>query len=141
MLKEVAESNLEDTVERVRTASVKLAESVDYNISEKLAVLQAARAFAEAIEDATEIDCPACGQAVTSDAFDEHVKTETERLKELENTFDLYKSAVGSVSNCLESLKSNLRKSDLKAWKDGFVDQALVDGLQYLEACESRCAS
>ena len=132
-LKEVAESNLKDTVERVRTASVKLAESIDSSISEKLAVLQAARAFAETIEDDTEINCPACGQAVTSGAFGEHVKTETERLKELENSFDAYKSAVGSVSNCLESLKSDLRKPDLKDWKDGFVDPALLDGLQYLE--------
>ncbi len=129
----MAESNLKDTVERVRTASVKLAESIDSNISEKLAVLQAARAFAETIENATEINCPACGQAVNADAFGEHVKNETERLNELENTFDTYKSAVGSVSNCLESLKSNLRKPDLKDWKDGFIDPALLDGLQHLE--------
>ena len=136
-LKEVAESNLKDTVEQVRTASVKLAESIDSNISEKLAVLQAARAFAETVEDAIEINCPACGQAVTSDAFNEHVKTETERLKELEDTFDAYKSAVGSVSNCLESLKSNLRKPDIKDWKDGLVDPALLDGLQHLENTSS----
>ena len=132
-VKEVAESNLKDTVEGVRAASVKLAESIDSNISEKLAVLQAARAFAETIEAATEINCPACGQTMTSEAFGEHVKTETARLKELENTFDAYKAAVGSVSSCLELLKSNLRKPDLKGWKDGFVDPALFDGLQYLE--------
>ena len=132
-LKDVAESNLKDTVERVRAASVKLAESIDSNISEKLSVLQAARAFAETIEDGTELNCPACGQAVTSDAFGEHVKTETERLKELENTYDAYKSAVGSVSSCLQSLKSNLRKPDLKDWKGDLVDPALLDGLQHLE--------
>ena len=132
-LKEVAASNLKDAIQRVRTASVKLAESIDSNVSKKLAVLQAARAFAESIEDASKIDCPACGQAVTSDAFSEHVKAETERLKELESTFDAYKSAVGSVSNCLESLRSNLRKPDLKDWKESFVDPVLLDGLQYLE--------
>ena len=132
-LKEVAGSKLKDAVERVRTTSVKLAESIDSNISRKLAVLQAARAFAETIEDAIEIICPACGQAVTSNAFGEHVKIETERLKELENTFDAYKSAVGSVSNCLESLKSSLRKPDLKEWKNGFADPALLAGLQHLD--------
>ena len=132
-LNEVGESNLKDTVERVRTASVKLAESIDSNISEKLAVLQAARAFAETMEDGIEMNCPACGQAVRSEAFGDHVKTETERLKELENTFDAYKSAVGSVSSCLESLKSNIRKPDLKDWKEGLVYPALFDGLQYLE--------
>ena len=149
-LKEVAESNLKDVVDRVRTASVKLAESIDSNISEKLAVLQAARAFAETIGDATEINCPACGQTVTSgdateincpacgqtvtsNAFGEHVKSETERLQELEKAFDAYKSAVGSVSSCLESLKSNLQKPDIKEWKDGLVELALLDGFRHLE--------
>ena len=132
-LKDLAGSNLKGTVEQVRAASGKLAESIDSNISEKLAVLQAARAFAETIEDATELNCPACGQAVTSDAFGEHVKTETERLQELENAFDAYKSAVGSVSSCLESLKSNLRKPEIKEWKDGLVEPALLDGLRHLE--------
>ena len=132
-LKEVADSNLKGTVGLVCSASVKLAESIDSNISEKLVVLQAARAFADTIEDATEINCPACGQAVASDVFEEHVKTETERLKDLETTFDAYKSAVSAVSSCLESLKSSLRKQDLKDWKDGFVDQELLDGLHYLE--------
>ena len=114
---------------------VKLAESIDSNISEKLAVLRAARTFAESIGDATEINCPACGQAVTADGFSEHVKTETERLQEAEDAFDTYKSVVGSVCNCLEALKSNLRKPDLKDWTDGFSDQALRNGLQYLGAC------
>ena len=131
-LEEVADLKLKDTVERVRTAGVKLAESIDSNISEKLAVLRAARTFAESIGDATEINCPACGQAVTADGFSEHVKTETERLKEAEDAFDTYKSVVGSACNCLEALKSNLRKPDLKDWTDGFSDQALRDGLQYL---------
>ena len=132
-LKEVADSKLRDSVERVRTASVKLAESIDSNISEKLAVLQAARAFADTIEDTIEISCPACGQKMTSDAFGEHVRTETKRLKESENNFDAYKFAVGSVSNCLASLKANLRKPDLKDWKDDLVDSVLLDGLQHLE--------
>ena len=131
-LKEVADLKLKDTVERVHTASVKLAESIDSNISEKLAVLRAARTFAESIGDATEINCPACGQAVTADGFSEHVKTETERLKEAEDAFGTYKSVVGSVCNCLEALKSNLRKPDLKDWTDGFSDRALRDGLQHL---------
>ena len=95
-------------------------------------MLRAARTFAESIGDATEINCPACGQAVTADGFSEHVKTETERLQEAEDAFDTYKSVVGSVCNCLEALKSNLRKPDLKDWTDGFSDQALRNGLQYL---------
>lgn len=132
-LKEVADSQLKHAVEQVRTASVALAESVDSNISERLSVLQAARTFSESIGDVTEIDCPACGQAVKADSFSEHVRAETQRLKEAEGAFNTYKSTVGSVCNRLEALRTDLRTPGLKDWTDGVKDQGPRHGFRYIE--------
>ena len=131
-LREVSQLNLAEVLERVNKASVELTASIDLNIAEKLAVLRAARTFAESIGDAAEIACPACGQAVASDRFIEHVTTESKRLNEAEEAFSKYKAEVNSVCNCLQELKVSIRKPELQVWADGFDDQALFNGLAYL---------
>ena len=132
-LKGVTELNLKSYVDAVRTCSVRLAGSLDPYIAEKLEVLQSARVFVNGLKDTEIVECPACGQTITVDAFHEHVRTESERLQEISDIFKTYKAAIGTVCDTLNSLKSNLDKPDLKTWKDGLDDGATVDGFKYLQ--------
>ena len=132
-LREVARSPLQDKVDAVRATSVDLAVAVDAQMVHKLTVLRSAKQFVGGFSDAEMLECPACGQEIAVDAFRDHVKTETERLQEASGRFDAYKAATGTLSNTLNSLKSNLNRSELKTWRKGLYDAAAVDGLKYLE--------
>ena len=43
------------------------------------------------------------------------------------------KAAIGAVCDALNSLKSNLDRPVLKAWRDGLDDVAIADGFKYLQ--------
>ena len=133
VLRQLADSPLEARVKSVRAASVDLADSTELSLSEKLEVLQSAAKFGDTLEGVQEIDCPACGQAITVEAFREHVRVETERLKQLYDVFTRYKAAIGSVCNSLDSLKSNVGRSGLKTWREGIKDSIGGDGFRYLD--------
>ncbi|MCH8831080.1 MAG: hypothetical protein IID45_16030, partial [Planctomycetes bacterium] len=96
-LKGAADLDLKGEVNVVRCASVKLAEARDTRISEKLAVLQSASAFVDKLEDEKTVDCPACGQTISVEAFKEHVKAEHKRLQEINHIFNTKKAAIGTV--------------------------------------------
>ena len=132
-LGEVAKSNLKVSIDAVRASSVELAGALDPQIAEKLAVLQSAGAFVDSLEGTGIVGCPACGQAITVDAFMEHLKTESERLREMQGIFNSYKAAIGTVCDTLNSLKSNLDKPDLKTWQDGLDNPATIEGFKYLD--------
>ncbi len=132
-LRQLAESDLKERVDSVRASSVDLAKSTESSIVEKLEVLQSARKFGDTLDGVQEVDCPACGQAVSVDTFREHVKMESERLRELYDIFIYYKAAIGTVCSSLDSLKSNLSRTELKTWRDGQQDAVVVDGFKYLD--------
>ena len=132
-LKGLTELNLKRHVDTVRTSSVRLAGSLDPHIAEKLEVLRSVGVFVYGLEDTEKVECPACGQTITVDAFRNHVKTESERLQEINESFKTYKAAIGTVCDSLNSLKSNLDKPVLKIWRDGLDDPDAVDGFIYLE--------
>ena len=131
-LKHLADSQLEARANSVRAASVDLADSTEPSLSEKLEVLQSAAKFGATLEGVQEMDCPACGQAITVEAFREHVRVETDRLRELYDAFTGYKAAIGSVCSSLDSLKSDIRRSELKTWREGIQDSVGGDGFRYL---------
>ena len=136
-LKEVAELKLQGRVDAVRASSVDLAESLDPQIAEKLAVLRSAGSFVDSIEGIEVVDCPACGQTIAVYEFRKHVKAESERLQEINSIFSTYKAAIGTVCNTLDSLKSNLDKPDLKDWRDGLDDADIIGGFKHLEQINS----
>ena len=133
----LANSHLETRVNSVRAASVDLAGSTEPGLSEKLAVLESAAKFGETHEGVQNIDCPACGQVITLEAFREHVRIETERLKELYVVFTGYKAAISSVCNSIDSLKSDIGQPELKTWRERFRDRVGADGPGYLNELDS----
>ena len=135
-LKGVTELNLKSRVDAVRTSRVKLAGSLDPQIAEKLMVLQSAGAFANSFEDEETVECPACGRTITVDTFRQHIKAESERLQEIQEIFNTYKAAIGSVCDTLNSLKSNFDRPDLKTWRDGLDETVIVDGFKYLDVID-----
>ena len=136
-LGEVAESSLRINIQSVRASSVDIADSLEPRIVEKLGVLRSAGSFVDSLEDIESVDCPACGQAIDVDAFREHVKTESERLQDINRIFSTYKAAIGTVCNSLDSLKSNLERPDLKEWQDGLDGADIIDGFKHLRKINS----
>ena len=135
-LSEVSKSKLQAGVEAVRASSVDLADSLDPRIAEKIAILQSASTFVSNLDDTEEVDCPACGRSISVDAFREHVKSESERLQDIQKAYSLYKVRIGDVCDTIRSIKSNIDKPDLKTWRDAFCDPAITDGLSYLNGMD-----
>ena len=132
-LRGLTELPLKRHIDAVRASSARLAGSLDPYIAEKLAVLQSASVFAEAIKDKPTVECPACGQTIRVDAFHEHLRSESERLQEINAIFQTYKDTTGALCDTLHSLKSNLAKPDLTTWREELTDGALIDGFTYLD--------
>ena len=137
ILKEIAELNLDDQVEAARTSYARFGELVEPLVVERLAVVQSASTFGETLEGIEEVDCPACGQRIAVDQFREHVKAESERLEDINKVYVTYRAAIRTVCTALDSLKSNLKRQDLKTWREGLDDAAIAEGLQYLDHINS----
>ena len=136
-LGEIAKSSLRVDIETIRASSVDIAESLEPQITEKLAVLRSAGPFVDSLEGIESVDCPACGQVIDVDAFRKHVKTESERLQDINKVFSRYKAAIVTLCNSLDSLKSTLERPELKGWQDGLDDAGIIDGFKYLRKIDS----
>ena len=132
LLKELAELNLQGRIDAVRASNVDLAESLDPQIGEKLSILQSASTFVNSLDGTEIVDCPACGREIPVDEFREHVNSESERLKETQKVFNLFKSKIGDLCDTLRSIKSNFDKPDLKTWQDELGDPSITDGFNYI---------
>jgi recombinational DNA repair ATPase RecF len=133
ILQSAAALHLSSHVDAVRTGTAELAGAVEPLIVEKLEVLQSTGAFVERLGDENKVKCPACGQAISVDAFKAHVDTERERLHEISNIFDTRKSAIGTLCDALKSLRSELRKADVKSWRDEPANGPLLSNFAYLD--------
>jgi len=129
----VADLDLKGHVGAVRTANGNLAGAVEPLIAEKLEVLETAGRFVGMLKDEKTVKCPACGQSIAVEAFRAHVEAEKERLKTIIETFNIRKTAIGTLCDTVKSLRSNLGKPDVKSWRDGLVKGVFADNFTYLE--------
>jgi recombinational DNA repair ATPase RecF len=132
-LKDAAKLDLKGQVDEVRSASAKLASAFEPLIVEKLEVLGSTGAFVGKLGDEKEVECPACGRSISVDAFKAHIEAERERLKEIINTFDTRKAAIGTLCDTVRSLKSNLGKADVESWRDELAKGPLADNFAHLD--------
>ncbi len=131
-LQGAAALNLKDHVDAVRAASVALADAVEPLIKEKLEVLQSTRAFAAKLGDEEEVDCPACGQRISVDAFQAHAAAEQKRLGEVIKTFEARKAAIGTLCGSVASLQSDMGKADVEFWRAELAKGPLADNFTQL---------
>jgi hypothetical protein len=136
-LRTIAELEFAAAVKAVRDANAKLAGSVEPLISEKLAVLQSADAFAAKLEDTGEIHCPACGQPVEADEFKAHVKAEQERLRDIITVFEERRSAVATLIDRLKALKATLAKAELAGWLAKAKDTPVGSSAEWIAQCDA----
>ena len=132
-LQDAAELDLKAHVDAVRSASVELAGTVEPLIAEKLEVLQSAGAFVAKLGDEKEVKCPACGQSIPVFAFQAHIKAEREGLREIIDTFDTRKAAIGTLCDTVKSLKSALGKTDVESWRGELAKGPLADNIAHLD--------
>jgi DNA repair exonuclease SbcCD ATPase subunit len=132
-LQTIANLNLSGNVDEARSASLKLAGAVEPLITEKLEVLQSTGAFVDKLETEKEVQCPACGQSISVDRFQKHIKDERERLRESIAVFETRKAALGTLCDAVKSLKGNVGKSEVKAWREDLSKGALADSFLCLD--------
>ena len=136
VLQELAKADLQGRIVAVRDASVKLARVVEPLIVEKLEVLQASSAFVDKVGKEQDVDCPACGQAIHVADFNEHVKIELEGLRKINDIIAGRKKATGTLCDTVRTMKANLRKPDLKSWRDTLATGPLAGGFAYLDGMD-----
>ena len=136
LLMKVAETKLADHVRAVRGSGVQLASSMDSLIGEKLAILKSADDFTKRLTATENVECPACGQNITVDAFREHIAEEVDRLGDMNDTFTTYRAAIGTVCDTLNQLKSTLAAPELQPWRLETKDQETLRGFADLEAMD-----
>ena len=132
-LREVGELDLKGPVDTVRAAALKIAGVVEPLIEEKLEVLQSAGVFVGKLAGEGNVTCPACGRSIAVDLFQEHAKVEQERLQEIISTFNDRKLAMGILCDTVKSLKFNLGKADVKAWRNEVANVRLAEYFAFLD--------
>ena len=135
-LRAVAEIHLKSCVDAVRTASLKFAGSVDPLVAQKLAVLESSQALVAKLTSDGEVECPACGKNILVADFRQHVASELEHLREIRNTFNLRKLALGGLCDAVRSLQITLDAPDAKNWKHDIRDETLVECLKHLDGLD-----
>lgn len=123
-LKKLADFKLDAHVQRLRDANACLAELSEPLVQERLAVVNAARAFATDL--AGEVECPACGTLVTADDFREHLEAETERLKEIQISQEDRRSALSAFCDEVLRLRQLWDSAELEDWRGAEAQQDLV---------------
>ncbi|WP_315766935.1 MULTISPECIES: AAA family ATPase [unclassified Bradyrhizobium] len=136
LLRTLAELDFPAAVNAVRNSNAQLAGSIEPLITEKLAVLQSADAFAEKLEGDSAVDCPACGQEIAADAFKAHVEAEQQRLGNIIAVFDQRRAAVSTLIDNLKTLKTALGKAELATWRAAANDGELKQHLEWIEASD-----
>src|SRR5262249_51921007 len=68
------------------------------------------------------------------EALQAHVNAERERLQEIIETFNDWKSAIGTLCDTVNALKTSLSKPDMKAWREEVAAQGLARQLSYLDS-------
>lgn len=132
ILKDLAETKVDQHIISIRDASAKLAESVEPFIDEKLQVLEAASAFANTLAEEEKINCPACGQEISRENFKSHVAEERARLQEVTETFNERRRAIGLLCDEISKIRPSLAKADIKSWRESLKEQKLVNGVKFL---------
>ena len=136
LLRKVAEITIEDHVMAVRASGVQLASSMDSLIREKLAVLKSADDFVTRLTETETVECPACGQSIAVDAFRQHIAEESDRLRDINDTFTTYRATIGTVCDALTQLKSTLEAPPLQTWRNENTDRDTLKGFTDLEAMD-----
>lgn len=115
-LLEISKLEILTCVGQVRAATIKLGESAQPLIAEKLTVLKAAIAYSNKNEE-EKISCPACGRDIQSADFLVHLESEEKTLKEAVQNFDVCKAKISLLCESLQNLKRLLKLAPITDWK------------------------
>jgi ABC-type Mn2+/Zn2+ transport system ATPase subunit len=132
-IKNATEIGLKEKIDSVQTANTKLAGAVEPMIKEKLEVLQSTSSFASILREEKEIQCPACGQLISTESFKTHVADEQKRLQDILEIFNSSKAVIGLLSDNVKLLKLAFGKAELKSWRVDLAKGEHVKNLKYLD--------
>ncbi len=138
-LLEMSKLGVDASIIKVRAAAIKLGESAQPLIAEKLTVLKAAIAYSDKNRE-EEINCPACGKSIHSTDFSHHVESEEKTLKEAVENFDAYKVELSILCESLQNLKRLAGQAHIADWRlaqDADV-VTYIDNLE-IEAIRASC--
>jgi energy-coupling factor transporter ATP-binding protein EcfA2 len=136
VLHAIGDVDITDLIAAVRSKNSELAKSTEPLIWERLRVLASAQHFAEKLEPGPDLSCPACGSTVPVDDFQEHVRKEQERLKEISATYMERGAAISSAIDGLKAIKGNLAKTEIAEWRDQLRKREQRVNLEWTETTD-----
>lgn len=128
---ELSRLDIEGNILAITESFLKLGESTEPLIAEKLAVLKSAISFSEKNTE-EEVNCPACGKKVSSSSFSSHIKEEETLLKDAFTNFNVHKANINILCSNLETLKRILSQEQLKEWKSK-QDTDMISGIESID--------
>jgi hypothetical protein len=132
-LRSIADIDLAGSLQAVRSANAKMAESVEPLIREKLETLQSASAFAAAAAHEGEVACPACGRLIPVSEFRTHLKSEQERLREIMTLFEERTAVIAVLIDVLKTVKATFARPEVVGWRDSLKGGPLNDNADWIE--------
>jgi len=138
---ELSKLDIKTNLDDIKASAIKLGESANPLIVEKLNVLRAATSYSEKNKD-DEIECPACGKPVLSAVFSSHIKAEEIALKEAVANFNLHKTDISTLCENLQNLKRILSQDQIKDWKakQDYASISFIESME-VERVRNACTS
>jgi len=138
---ELSKIDIKTNLSDIKASAIKLGESANPLIAEKLYVLKAAASYSEKNKD-EKIECPACGRAISSTSFASHIKAEEVSLNEAIKNFNSHKTNINSLCENLQNLKRIVSQDQLKDWK-AKQDHEVISYIESMktESIRSSCTS
>ncbi|KKR23748.1 MAG: SMC domain protein [Candidatus Yanofskybacteria bacterium GW2011_GWD2_39_48] len=115
-LKEISNSGVFSSITSVRSAVSKLVNLSEPLISERLSILQEAKKYGVKLETGIELNCPACGQGISSEDFNKHISSEQQRLQETLTYFSEYKRTITKICDDILAVRNCFKRDSLKSW-------------------------
>jgi len=119
LLRQIHGEALPKKLEAVTEAEAATKEQVDTLLDRRIAVLQAAEAFVDAVgSDGDEVDCPACGRPVRTAEFAQHVRDELSALEDARSARTAARKARQAFATSLGEVLRKTKNAEVSDWLD-----------------------
>jgi energy-coupling factor transporter ATP-binding protein EcfA2 len=119
LLTQIHGEALPKRLEAVTEAEAATKEQVDTLLDRRIAVLQAAEAFADAVRsEGDEVDCPACGRPVRTAEFAQHVHDELSALEDARSARTAARKARQAFATSLGEVLRKTKNAEVSDWLD-----------------------
>lgn len=118
ILKQIIAENLIDKLNDLIKNQEKSSRDVDSLLGCRLEVLEKSSTLIEELNEEDKIICPSCGQEIDGTKYVAHIKSELERLKEVQEIYQKAKQSRILFSNSIKQVFKKIEVENISKWLD-----------------------